>query len=78
MRQRCKPGASGAGRALHTDRRTGAVLCCPRSLQGEVERRIVSQLLTLMDGLKSRSHVIVSGCRPASRNRTDSGQAAAT
>jgi transitional endoplasmic reticulum ATPase len=24
-----------------------------------VERRIVSQLLTLMDGLKSRSHVIV-------------------
>jgi len=32
--------------------------CC---LQGEVERRIVSQLLTLMDGLKSRSHVIVMG-----------------
>jgi len=29
--------------------------------QGEVERRIVSQLLTLMDGLKSRSHVIVMG-----------------
>lgn len=28
-------------------------------LQGEVERRIVSQLLTLMDGLKSRAHVIV-------------------
>lgn len=27
--------------------------------QGEVERRIVSQLLTLMDGLKQRSHVIV-------------------
>ncbi|KAK4534844.1 hypothetical protein CDCA_CDCA03G0869 [Cyanidium caldarium] len=26
---------------------------------GEVERRIVSQLLTLMDGLKTRSHVIV-------------------
>jgi SpoVK/Ycf46/Vps4 family AAA+-type ATPase len=26
-----------------------------------VERRIVSQLLTLMDGLKSRSHVIVMG-----------------
>ena len=25
---------------------------------GEVERRIVSQLLTLMDGLKQRSHVI--------------------
>ena len=28
---------------------------------GEVERHIVSQLLTLMDGLKSRSHVIVMG-----------------
>ena len=32
--------------------------CCE---QGEVERRIVSQLLTLMDGLKARSHVIVMG-----------------
>ncbi|XP_042448890.1 cell division cycle protein 48 homolog, partial [Zingiber officinale] len=30
---------------------------------GEVERRIVSQLLTLMDGLKSRAHVIVIGAR---------------
>lgn len=29
--------------------------------QGEVERRIVSQLLTLMDGLKSRGHVVVIG-----------------
>lgn len=29
--------------------------------QGEVERRIVSQLLTLMDGLKSRAHVLVMG-----------------
>ncbi|GKV01266.1 hypothetical protein SLEP1_g13830 [Rubroshorea leprosula] len=28
---------------------------------GEVERRIVSQLLTLMDGLKPRSHVVVIG-----------------
>jgi len=28
---------------------------------GEVEKRIVSQLLTLMDGLKARSHVIVIG-----------------
>jgi transitional endoplasmic reticulum ATPase len=28
---------------------------------GEVERRIVSQLLTLMDGLKTRAHVIVMG-----------------
>uniref|UniRef100_A0A7S0ZAC4 Vesicle-fusing ATPase n=1 Tax=Timspurckia oligopyrenoides TaxID=708627 RepID=A0A7S0ZAC4_9RHOD len=27
--------------------------------QGEVERRIVSQLLTLMDGIKARSHVVV-------------------
>mmetsp|Transcript_22091 Transcript_22091/g.38164 ORF Transcript_22091/g.38164 Transcript_22091/m.38164 type:complete len:814 (+) Transcript_22091:229-2670(+) len=27
--------------------------------QGEVERRIVSQLLTLMDGIESRSHVVV-------------------
>ena len=29
--------------------------------QGEVEKRIVSQLLTLMDGLKARAHVIVMG-----------------
>lgn len=29
--------------------------------QGEVERRIVSQLLTLMDGMKGRSHVVVMG-----------------
>lgn len=29
--------------------------------QGEVERRIVSQLLTLMDGMKARSQVIVIG-----------------
>ena len=36
-------------------------LCCIPSFQGEVERRIVSQLLTLMDGLKSRAHVIVMG-----------------
>jgi len=28
---------------------------------GEVERRIVSQLLTLMDGLKQRAHVVVMG-----------------
>lgn len=28
---------------------------------GEVERRIVSQLLTLMDGMKARSHIIVMG-----------------
>lgn len=35
---------------------------------GEVERRIVSQLLTLMDGLKSRSHVLVM----AATNRPNS------
>merc|ERR1719298_218592 len=29
--------------------------------QGEVERRIVSQLLTLMDGLNKRAHVVVIG-----------------
>ncbi|KAH9412219.1 AAA ATPase [Ordospora pajunii] len=29
--------------------------------QGEVEKRVVSQLLTLMDGMKSRSNVIVLG-----------------
>ncbi len=40
--------------------------------QGEVERRIVSQLLTLMDGLKSRSHVIVI----AATNRPNSIDAA--
>lgn len=28
---------------------------------GEVERRIVSQLLTLMDGIKQRTHVVVMG-----------------
>jgi transitional endoplasmic reticulum ATPase len=30
-------------------------------VQGEVERRIVSQLLTLMDGLKARGQIIVMG-----------------
>ncbi len=30
-------------------------------VQGEVERRVVAQLLTLMDGLKDRGHVIVIG-----------------
>jgi transitional endoplasmic reticulum ATPase len=39
---------------------------------GEVERRIVSQLLTLMDGLKQRSHVIVM----AATNRPNSIDAA--
>jgi transitional endoplasmic reticulum ATPase len=37
-----------------------------------VERRIVSQLLTLMDGLKQRSHVIVM----AATNRPNSIDAA--
>lgn len=35
---------------------------------GEVERRIVSQLLTLMDGLKQRAHVVVM----AATNRPNS------
>lgn len=39
---------------------------------GEVERRIVSQLLTLMDGMKSRAHVIVI----AATNRPNSIDAA--
>jgi len=30
-------------------------------VQGEVERRVVAQLLTLMDGMKERGHVIVIG-----------------
>jgi len=37
-------------------------------VQGEVERRVVSQMLTLMDGLKSRAHVIVM----AATNRPNS------
>jgi len=41
---------------------------CWLQTQGEVERRIVSQLLTLMDGLKQRSHVIVM----AATNRPNS------
>lgn len=40
----------------------------PFQTHGEVERRIVSQLLTLMDGLKQRSHVIVM----AATNRPNS------
>lgn len=39
---------------------------------GEVERRIVSQLLTLMDGLKQRAHVVVI----AATNRPNSIDAA--
>ena len=37
-------------------------------VQGEVERRVVSQLLTMMDGLKSRGKVVVIGAtnRPSS------------
>jgi transitional endoplasmic reticulum ATPase len=41
-------------------------------VNGEVERRIVSQLLTLMDGLKSRAHIIVM----AATNRPNSIDAA--
>ena len=45
-------------------------LLCVTSIQthGEVERRIVSQLLTLMDGLKQRAHVVVM----AATNRPNS------
>jgi len=41
-------------------------------VNGEVERRIVSQLLTLMDGLKSRAHIVVM----AATNRPNSIDAA--
>lgn len=41
-------------------------------VQGEVERRVVSQMLTLMDGLKGRGKVIVIGAT----NRPDSIDAA--
>ena len=34
---------------------------------GEVERRIVSQMLTLMDGLKARANVVVIGATNLSR-----------
>ena len=44
------------------------MLLCGVQTHGEVERRIVSQLLTLMDGLKQRSHVIVM----AATNRPNS------
>ena len=47
-------------------------LFLPCQTHGEVERRIVSQLLTLMDGLKQRSHVIVM----AATNRPNSIDAA--
>ena len=47
-------------------------MCPPTQTHGEVERRIVSQLLTLMDGMKKRSHVIVI----AATNRPNSIDAA--
>lgn len=43
-------------------------LALSQQTHGEVERRIVSQLLTLMDGLKQRAHVIVM----AATNRPNS------
>ena len=43
-------------------------MICALQTHGEVERRIVSQLLTLMDGLKQRAHVIVM----AATNRPNS------
>src|SRR2546421_6199585 len=39
-----------------------------RQTNGEVERRVVSQLLTLMDGLKARANVVVM----AATNRPNS------
>ena len=45
---------------------------CYSQTHGEVERRIVSQLLTLMDGLKQRAHVVVM----AATNRPNSIDAA--
>lgn len=45
---------------------------CACACYSQVERRIVSQLLTLMDGLKSRAHVIVM----AATNRPNSIDAA--
>merc|ERR1711944_121166 len=52
----------------HFHRRIGRYCPKKRETNGEVERRIVSQLLTLMDGLKQRSHVIVM----AATNRPNS------
>lgn len=46
---------------IHTVFAPHTCMTLSRWAQGEVERRIVSQLLTLMDGLKSRAHVIVMG-----------------
>ncbi|CAI0379091.1 unnamed protein product [Linum tenue] len=40
---------------------TGAAFFCVNGTNGEVERRVVAQLLTLMDGLKSRANVVVLG-----------------
>lgn len=39
-----------------------------RQTNGEVERRVVSQLLTLMDGMKARSNIVVM----AATNRPNS------
>lgn len=62
MEQRLRVPAPGAGVLLPLLRAFICLqYCIPTCEQGEVERRIVSQLLTLMDGLKSRSHVIVMG-----------------
>src|ERR1700737_4741223 len=46
----------------------GCTLISARQTNGEVERRVVSQLLTLMDGMKARSNVVVM----AATNRPNS------
>lgn len=51
---------------------TGGFMRYVLQTHGEVERRIVSQLLTLMDGLKQRAHVVVM----AATNRPNSIDAA--
>lgn len=53
---------------MHTRTKLLMPLAPLQQTHGEVERRIVSQLLTLMDGLKQRAHVVVM----AATNRPNS------
>ncbi|CAN1253012.1 Cell division cycle protein 48 homolog [Linum perenne] len=57
-------GPPGSGKTLiarAVANETGAFFFCINGPEIMSKRRIVSQLLTLMDGLKSRAHVIVMG-----------------